>query len=317
MTKIATGTPTFSKARRNFDLLGGFEGGMEDHMFDKTLRYTLFLPASLLLLAGCQAGTDPELEIAEGAAYLSVNEDDGSEMGAEGLIDDDDATIVDELADEETDGLPEPDAVEEPSPCSFDALRARVTEGYDTDGDGTLSREERRVLRQDIEDRVTRHPRLARLVRARHHIRFHLIRWAFDENNDRVLDETERQTLVDALESRCMARRAALLEAFDANGDGQLDPDERAAAREARRARLAAHRAEVLATYDADGDGTLSPIERQAWKAAVKARFILRKAELKAAFDADGNGRLSEEERLAAKAVVRENIATAQRPFEI
>lgn len=286
-------------------------------MFEKTLRYSLLLPTSLFLVVGCQTGTDPELEVAEGAAYLSVSEDDGSDMGAEGLVDDDNATVIEELADEESEALPEPDSVEAPTPCSFDALRARVTEGYDADGDGRLNQEERRALRADIEDRAGHHPRLARLVKVRRHVRFHLLRWAFDENNDRVLDELERQTLVDALESRCVARRAAILEAFDANGNGQLDPDERMAAREARRARLAAHRADILARFDVDGDGQLNTLERQAWNAAARARFAARKAELKQVFDADGNGRLSEAERLAAKAVVRENIATAERPFEI
>lgn len=286
-------------------------------MTQKTTRYALLLPASLFFLAACQVGTDPELEVAEGAAYLTVSEEEGEELGAEGLIDDDNATVLDELASEESEALPEPDTAEEPTPCTFEGLRARVTEGYDADGDGTLSREERRVLRSDIEDRVSRHPRLARLVKFRRHVRFHLIRWAFDENNDRVLDETERQTLVDTLQARCMVRRSALLEAFDANGNGELDPDERAAAREARRARLAARYAEIMDRYDVDGDGTLSIVERQAWKADAKARFLAKKAELKEHFDADGDGQLNEAERLAAKAAVRDNLANAERPFRI
>lgn len=272
------------------------------------------LPPLTLALAACQVGTDPELEIAEGAAYLSVSEDEADDLGAEGLADEDNAPMLDELAGDEADGLPDPSLADGVGECSFEGLRARVIQSYDADGDGTLSRAERRTLRADIDDFRTRHPRLARLAKLRRHARFHLVRWAFDENNDRVLDETERQALVDALEARCLARRAALLEAFDANGNGTLDPDELAAAREARRARLAAARARILEAFDANGDGVLDPAERDAWKAEVRARIAARKAELKETFDTDGDGQLSEAERAAAKAAVRERITNPEFP---
>ncbi len=279
-------------------------------MLKMTTLRGLLLPVSLFALVGCQVGTDPELEISEGAAYLSVNEDDGEDIAGGGIVDDGNATIIDDLAEEQTEALPDPTTEPDAGVCTFEGLRARVVEGYDTDGDGRLSRAERLVLRADIDERRSRHPRLARLVKARRHVRFHMIRWAFDENNDRVLDETERQSLVDALEARCLARRVARLAEYDANGNGTLDADERDALRADRRARIEARRAEILAEFDADEDGTLNPEERQAWKADVRARFVARKAELKDHFDVDDDGRLNEAERAAAKAAVRERVAS-------
>lgn len=272
-------------------------------------RSLWLLPPLALALAACQVGTDPELEIAEGAAYLTVAEDEADDLGAEGVIDDQNAPMVDELAGEEAGELPDPETTEGGGECSFEGLRARVVQSYDVDGDGALSREERRVLRGDLDDFRDRHPRLARLFKLRRHVRFHLVRWAFDEDGDRRLDETERQALVDALEARCTARRAALLQAFDADGSGVLEPEELAAARAARRARLQERRAAILARHDANGDGMLDVAEREAWRAEVRGRIAARRAALKAEFDADGDGRLSEDELAAAKAALRARIA--------
>jgi len=85
------------------------------------------------------------------------------------------------------------------------AIRDRFIQLYDTDGDGTLSDEERAAVREDLK---ARHTRLLQ---------------KYDQDGDGVLGESERARV-----------RADLLEFFkdaaatyDSDGDGVLSPEER------------------------------------------------------------------------------------------
>ena len=161
-------------------------------------------------------------------------------------------------------------------PCIF--------EGFDADGDGALSKEERRAARQAVRENV-----LA----------------MFDADGDGELSEEERA-----------AARAEKIAAHDTDGDGELSAEEREAARAARcqeeeeamveeliRGRKGRARCR-FAEFDADGDGTLSDEEKAAARAAVREGLL-------ADHDADGDGELSEEERAAARAARRAAVLEA------
>ena len=97
-------------------------------------------------------------------------------------------------------------------PCDFETRRAEFLARNDTDGDGELSRDEKRAARQARRERI---------------------RQEFDANSDGSLDEAEREQARAARGERRAARRARILQCFDTDGDGALSESEREAVREA------------------------------------------------------------------------------------
>lgn len=267
-------------------------------------------------LGACGSNTGGEQAIVdEAAAYITAAEDSDDETtndAASGLEDQE----MDGLAEEES-SAPDPTLADAEDVCDFAAHRARAIAAYDTDGDGRISAAEAAEAREDFADAIRDRPRLARLAhRVRRHA-WHAVRWAFDENGDRMLDENERAALVDAFESRCQIRRERVLAEFDVNQDGELDPLERAAFRNARRGRIIARLQEILERYDANNDGQLDLTERQAWKQDKIAAFRARRAEIRALYDANGDGHLDEQEVAALKAAIRQGIADGTRLGQI
>jgi Ca2+-binding EF-hand superfamily protein len=269
---------------------------------------TLLAAALLLLAAGPGCGPAPdegELALGEAAGLLTTSEETGDVGGdaAAGAEGGDLAAAADEEAALATAAAEPPSGV-----CDFAARRQEVLGAYDADGNGRLSREEGRALREDLARQVAA-GRLAPLAWRVRTWAFWRVRWAFDEDGDRTLSPAERTAMVDALEARCERRRAAALERFDADGSGTLSEAERQAAREALRERLAELRRQVLAQYDANGSGVLELSERAALRADRLARAQARRAELLARYDTDGDGRLSTAEALPLREAIQARIA--------
>lgn len=161
----------------------------------------------------------------------------------------------------------------------FGDIEARLAQ-FDKDGDGIISREERRAameaMRAEFEKRM-------------------------DKNGDGVIDENER---LDAMLESPMGQR--LKERFDANGDGMIDETERAAIQEDMARREAERQQRMLERWDADGDGQLSEAEEQAARQQEQQRREQRMQELSQEFDMDGDGELNEDERADAFQTMRE-----------
>jgi len=87
-----------------------------------------------------------------------------------------------------------------------------LLEKFDTDGDGKLSPDERKVMGEKMKAKGEER-RKAMLAR-------------FDANSDGELDEAERKIMHETI-------RKEMLEKYDANKDGKLDEAERKAMREA------------------------------------------------------------------------------------
>jgi len=178
--------------------------------------------------------------------------------------------------------------------------RAETLKQFDADGDGTLSRQERRTAWQAARER-----RRAEMLKQ------------FDADGDGQLNEGERNAMRDSWRQRAQQMRQSWeLRRYDANGDGELDEKERAElakARAEREARREARRKEWLEKYDADGDGELSREERStAWRAT---REEMRKRMLEQ-FDADGDGELSEQERQKMRESFRGRFRRGRRSAE-
>ena len=227
---------------------------------------------------------------------------------AQALLDDGD-TLED--APGEAEEAPDDEAaIDEAIPsldCGLSALRRRVVERYDTDGDGALSPAERAELESDVEGR----PLGQRLIERHRYARravLHRLRFVYDVDGSGQLDEAERAELRADMEARCAARQAQLLTRYDADGSGALEEEERAAFASDMRARRAERRSELLARFDADGDGSLSDAERAAMREEARARAADRRAQLRARFDVNGNGQLEDEERDALRAFLRARI---------
>ena len=84
------------------------------------------------------------------------------------------------------------------------SVPAEVLEKFDTDGDGKLSKEERKAAHE-----ARKAERIAK----------------YDTDGDGELSDAEKQAARDA-------RKAEMLEKFDADGDGELSKEERKAARD-------------------------------------------------------------------------------------
>lgn len=151
---------------------------------------------------------------------------------------------------------------------------------FDTDGDGSLSDEERRAMmenmRREWESRM-------------------------DKNGDGVVDENER---LDAMLESPRGRR--MIERFDANGDGMLDDAERQAILDDMAAREAERQQRRVERYDTDGDGVLSEAEERAAQEQEAARQRDRFNRFAQEFDEDGDGDLNADERYNAFQTMRD-----------
>ena len=125
----------------------------------------------------------------------------GEAVGGEAELESEVSALVDESAEGST-----------ADPCDFESRRAEFVQRHDTDGDGELSREERRAVKQARRERI---------------------RAEFDVDGDGELSEEERTSLRDARRARRDERRAQVLQCFDADGDGELSAEERQTLREA------------------------------------------------------------------------------------
>ena len=143
---------------------------------------------------------------------------------------------------------------------------------WDTNGDSSISDDERQAMREE----------LRRQWREGQHRR-RLEQW--DANRDGKLDEQERA----AMEKADAERRAQLdqtrrewVRIWDTDGDGQLSEAESAAMTDRIRRRIERARPEL----DADGDGQISREEVGRYWDNVQKKY-----------DADGDGQLNEAER--------------------
>ncbi len=250
------------------------------------------------------AATDADLLLDEGASFIGAAESD-SDADQLGVMTTNEAETLASAQSQDADAK---DA-EAREPCDFESKRKRVQQVYDENGDGVLDEDERARLREDLAERRENASGYRKLIHKKRRNKSRRVRWAFDANSDGVLDEDERAELVEAMQARCLERRANILEEFDANNDGELDENEREAAKEARRARHQEKREEILETYDSNGDGRLDREERQALKGDLVDRYEDRRNLIKAEFDANQDGELDEDEIAALKAAIRDRIA--------
>ncbi|HLM44737.1 MAG TPA: calcium-binding protein [Myxococcaceae bacterium] len=242
---------------------------------NRTTPYRRLLTAALCLalpLGGVACNASPEeadLAVGEAAAYLSASEESG-DIGGDAVADasaETLGTMVSEDLDTATEAQADASAL-----CDFSARRQEVLEKYDTSHDGKLDRAELRVLKGDLDAQTN--PRFARTGLRLRRMAFWRVRWAFDENGDRVLSTEERTAMVDAMEARCQRLRQQVLEKYDTNQDGTLDETERQAAHQARLAAWQQKRQALLAQYDTNKDGRLSTEEALPLRQELQRRII-------------------------------------------
>ncbi len=186
--------------------------------------------------------------------------------------------------------------------CSLDGLMERVIAEYDTDGDGKLDRSERKALRREFVPRPLRRHRFAR------HHRLARLRWIYDADDSRDLDEEERGELRADLEERCENRQAYLLEVYDEDESGTLDEEEWAQIHEDLKARRQARRDAILDEFDADEDGRLDFAERRAAHLALHEALKERRAAVIEEYDEDGDGDLDDDEKAALREALKERV---------
>ena len=184
-----------------------------------------------------------------------------------------------------------------------EAFHKRRMERYDKDGDGKLSEEERRAMRRG---------RGGMWVAATE-------RWRlqhFDLDGDGKLSEEEAAEHK-AFQEKFRAMGKTLDVRFnDLNGDGEVSAEER---RQIGRewAKSAFQMMALAATYmDRDGDGTVSPEEREGFGKRVQTGMIKWMEDFGKEFDADTNGRLDKTERDAFLGGIQKNIETRVKRFD-
>jgi Ca2+-binding EF-hand superfamily protein len=146
---------------------------------------------------------------------------------------------------------------------------------FDADGDGILSDEERKAMREAMRDEW---------------------RAKMDLDGDGEISREERMAARQARFENS-ERGQALMRRFDLDGDGVLNADEQAALDEYNQEQRQARRDEQLAQYDADGDGEISREERQVQREDQRAQWDQLKDEAVIEFDLDGDGVLNIEEQ--------------------
>ncbi|MEZ6162904.1 MAG: hypothetical protein R3B67_00530 [Phycisphaerales bacterium] len=154
-----------------------------------------------------------------------------------------------------------------------DAMRAEWMERFDLDGDGELSREERMAMRQSMFEQSPRGQELMR---------------QFDADGDGVLNAEEQAAMEAYQEQQREQRRAEELAQYDTDGDGQLSREERQAQREEQSNRWGDAMRNAANEFDRDGDGVLSIEESQeAYQVFQERREI---DQFINNFDSDGDG---------------------------
>lgn len=269
------------------------------------MRIRSFCTMSVLALAtvaGCAANTaDDGEDTLETAAALS-SESTGEDPVEDGVMTDSDVAEASAEADDAGFDAPQPLDLG----CGVrKAIRVRIKEHFDANGDGKLDASER----QELKDAVGNHPRLklelAKIgIKARHHVWKRIV-WAYDVDDSGSLDQDEKAALAKAVAARCEARKERVLANWDADKDGQLDDGELAAAikahMEARRERFF----QMLAKVDTNDDHKIDAAEREAARKALVAHYEAKREEVKAKFDANGDDKLDESEIDALKAAIR------------
>ena len=139
-----------------------------------------------------------------------------------------------------------------------DAMRAEFMSQMDLDGDGEISLEERvaasreRILNSDWGERISSR---------------------FDEDGDGVLSESELAAMDASIMEREQERMARDLERYDTDGDGVLSPEERAVQQQQRDDREERRMQEFAAEFDEDGDGNLNEDERVSAFSTMRERM--------------------------------------------
>jgi Ca2+-binding EF-hand superfamily protein len=276
---------------------------------NRTTPYRRLLTAALcfaLPLGGVACNSAPEeaeLAVGEAAAYLSASEESG-DIGSEAVVEAS-AETLSSIAAEDVDTATEA-PTDSAGVCDFSARRQEVLEKYDANHDGKLDRAELRVLKGDLDAQTN--PRFARAGMRLRRWAFWRVRWAFDEDGDKVLSTEERTALVDAMEARCQRLHQQALEKYDANHDGSLDEAERHAARQALRTAWEQKRQELLAKYDTNGNGVLELSERAPIREERMEAARARRQALMAQYDTNHDGRLSTEEALPLRQELQRRI---------
>lgn len=270
---------------------------------------SLFTVSVLALAAatGCAANTSEDSASADAEETLDTasalsSESTGEDPVEDAALADGDVDAAASEAEEAGFDAPQPHDLG----CGIrKAMRTRIKEHFDANGDGTLDASERQELRETMGD----HPRaklaLAKLgIKARHHVWKRIV-WAYDVDNSGSLEKDERAALASAVQARCEARKARILANWDADGDGKLDDGELRTAigahLQARRERFVA----LLAKIDTNDDRQIDASERAAAKAFLVARYQAKREEIKAKYDANGDGTLDDSEISTLKADIR------------
>jgi len=266
----------------------------------RDIRSIILAGACVGLLVACGAVEDQGVGDGGAAALVeeasfsaALSDGDGEDLGAVSTgIDLALAAEEDVESDLDDDGVFEID-------CSLAALRERVIDEYDGNGDGRLGADELHELREELGPRPLR-----RHCFARHH-RLARLRWIYDGDDSGRLDEAERAELRADLEQRCENREAWLLASYDADGSGDLDAEEWAQAIEDLRARRRARRAAILEEFDLNGDGWLGPFERLAALHARVEAIQERRQALFDTYDVDDDGVLDADEKAALREALK------------
>ncbi len=165
----------------------------------------------------------------------------------------------------------------------FSRIEDRIKE-FDLDGDGILSADERRAMREKM--------------RADFMARMDLDGDGKLSLEERVIAQRERMLGSDRGQRRAMQ--------FDADGDGILSEAEVAALDASIAEREQERIDRDLERYDADGDGVLSEAEQNTQRQEREQQQEQRIQQFTQGFDEDGDGELNEDERVNAFATMRD-----------
>jgi len=184
-----------------------------------------------------------------------------------------------------------------------EAFRKRSIEKYDKDGDGKLSEEERRAMRRD---RGGMWAAATERWRLQH----------FDKDGDGKLSEAEEAEQKE-FQGQFRAMGKALDVRFnDLDGDGEVSIEERRKIGQEWR-KSAVQMMVLAATYmDRNGDGEVSREEREGFGKRIQTGMIKWMEDFGKEFDTDTNGRLDKAERGAFLGGLRKSIETRVKRFD-
>ncbi|MDP6544388.1 MAG: hypothetical protein QGH60_10380 [Phycisphaerae bacterium] len=184
-----------------------------------------------------------------------------------------------------------------------EAFRKRSIERYDKDGDGKLSEEERRAMRRG---RGGMWAAATERWRLQH----------FDLDGDGKLSKAEEAEQKE-FQGQFMAMGKSLDVKFnDLDGDGEVSMEERRKIGQEWR-KSAVQMMVLAATYmDHNGDGEVSQEEREGFGKRVQTGMIKWMEDFGKEFDGDTNGRLDKAERGAFLTGLKKNIVTRITRFD-